>query len=538
MLRIALAQINPHIGHLDHNRDLIIDEWRKAETARADLVLFPELAITGYSPEDLLLKPSFIHDVNTIIDELVTLSRSLKSGALIPAPIYNAIDHKLYNGVYLIHGGKILNQSYKHHLPNYGVFDDMRYFTAGHMPTPMIFQDHKLGVMICEDMWAHDVADHLCASGCDLLIALNASPFEQHKHDIRNQYAARHARTHQKHLIYLNQVGGQDDLVYDGASFVMNETGKIIHNLNMFTPDFSIIEFEHNAIKGNLKITPPQSEQEQFYNACVLGLKDYLQKSSINKVILGLSGGIDSALVATIAADAIGRENVLAIMLPSPFTSNESLNDAALCAKNLGINYQTISIEPLMAAFESSVPSLNGLAHENMQSRLRGNILMTLSNQNGHILLTTGNKSEMAMGYATLYGDMCGGYNPIKDLYKTQVVQLCKWRNEMAGYALIPETIISKPPTAELKPNQKDEDSLPPYDTLDQILYGLIEMELSAHDLIEAGHNPEMVRRVQKSLYFAEYKRKQAPLGTKISGKAFTRERRYPIVNGYKEKEN
>jgi NAD+ synthase len=542
MLRIALAQINPHVGNLYYNQQLIIDAWRNAENKNADLVLFPELVTTGYMPEDLLLKPSFIKSVDNTVEQLIATSHAFRSAALITTPHFCLQTQTLFNAVHLIQNGKILATRYKHHLPNYGVFDEKRYFTSGDMPAPIEFQNHKLGVMICEDMWSHDVTDHLASQGAEIFIALNASPFSQYKDEWRKQHAVRHAQTHHKPFIYLNQIGGQDDLVFDGYSFITNKDGNIIHQCTRFESDISVVEFHNGMITGDLKQTPQTTDSEIFYGAAVLATRDYLSKNNIKQVLLGLSGGIDSAIVATIAVDAIGYENVTGIMMPSPFTSQASLNDAKQMAKNLRIDYKMIPINGFMTEMEKSLPSLNGLAHENMQSRARGNILMTLSNQSGALVLTTGNKSEIAMGYATLYGDMCGGFNPIIDLYKTQVYLMAQWRNEnILSYFksqsknIIPDSIITKPPTAELRDNQTDQDSLPPYDILDGILNGLVEKDLSVADVVAQGYDHATVQKVQKLLYFAEYKRKQAAIGPKMTTKAFTRERRYPIVNGYKD---
>jgi NAD+ synthase len=543
-MRIALAQINPTVGDLIGNVDIHVREWQRAEQSACDLILFPELSLTGYFPEDLLYRPAFICDVKSKIDDLVLLSKGLNCAAIIGAPYFDETTNALFNAVYCIQNGNIVLVQYKYNLPNYGVFDEKRYFSKPKLPNAISLGSLRIGLLICEDFWETNVSSHLIKQDIDFFIVINASPYLVGKIDKRILRARHQINAHKKSIIYLNQIGGQDDLVFDGSSFVMDDTGKIIHQMKSFETDISIIDFENNKFSGDFTPHMPINDHEEFYRACVLATRDYLQKTHTKQVLIGLSGGIDSGIVAAIAVDAIGSNNVFAVMMPSEFTSTQSLNDAEVCAKNLNIDYKIIPITNMMREFEQSLAPLIGLAHENMQSRLRANILMSLSNQTGRMVLTTGNKSEMAMGYATLYGDMCGGYNPIKDLYKTQIFALANWRNKnyhenFMGHnaEIIPQSIITKPPSAELRAGQTDQDSLPPYEILDVILHGLIELDVGIKNLIAEGHDPETVRKIQKSLLYSEYKRKQSPPGAKISTKAFTRERRFPIVNGYKETE-
>ncbi len=544
---ITIAQINTKIGDLQGNLDLI-RRVRDEAPKHTNLIVFPELVVTGYPPEDLLLKQSFLKEVDQVIETLVDESRGRAAAMLITAPSWNRENKCLYNAVHLIHQGYILATQTKHDLPNYGIFDEHRYFKPGPLPEPMSFMGLKLGVMICEDMWYPEVADNLKAKGADILIVTNASPYDGHKHDIRYQHARLRATKTGLPLIYVNQFGGQDELIFDGASFMMNETGQVILQCEEFVEEFQDLTLVERRANGNWLIAtedmhPIHPETESLYQAAMLATRDYVRKSGMNNVLIGMSGGIDSALVAAISTDALGSANVKCVMMPSPYTSEESISDATDCARKLGVNFETVSIEPVMKGFETSLPGLSGLAHENLQSRIRGTILMSMSNQNGAMVLTTGNKSEVAVGYATLYGDMCGGFNPLKDLYKTQVYNLATWRNAAKPVdalgpegEVINERILTKEPTAELKPGQKDQDSLPPYDILDEILISMIEDDLGVEDMIARGHDPVTVRKVNRLVDRAEYKRRQAAPGPKLSSRAFGRDRRYPIVNGYIEK--
>lgn len=532
-LRLTVAQINPTVGDIDGNITQIVSAWLEYDSD-TDLIVFPELSITGYMPEDLLLKDGFISDVERAIDQLIQKSATMKSAVLVGAP--NRDKTNLFNAAYLIESGKIVSITHKVELPNYGVFDEKRYFTPGIRPEPTDFRDHKLGIMICEDMWFPTVADYLSSKSADLFIVINGSPYEPHKQSIRIQHARLRATQAGIPLLSVNQVGGQDDLVYDGASFALNANGELILQCEEFMEEFQTFSFSNK----NGIIHPQHAETQSLYQAAMLGLRDYMRKTKQSQILIGMSGGIDSALSAAIAADAVGPQNVTCVMMPSDFTSDLSLQDAIDCATKTGTKFQTVPINGMVHQFMATLPNTSGLAHENLQARLRGMVLMTLSNQYGAMVLTTGNKSEMACGYATLYGDMCGGYNVLKDIYKTQVYNLAHWRNGQKPVdalgndgELINHSILSKEPTAELRPHQKDQDSLPPYDELDSILMGLIEEDLSPQQMTARGHNPEIVTKVSRLLKHSEYKRRQSAPGTKLSHRAFTRERRYPIVNGY-----
>jgi NAD+ synthase len=460
------------------------------------------------------------------------------------------IDGARRNAAVLLDGGAIQAIRLKHDLPNYGVFDEKRVFTPGPLPGPIPFRGYRLGVMICEDLWKPDVAECLAETGAEILIVPNGSPFEDDKTDERLSIAVSRIFETGLPVVYVNQLGGQDELVFDGASFAVGADRRTLCRLPSWRPALEIICFERDTEDRLIctrpgEIHPELTAEEHLYQAMVMGLGDYVRKNRFPGVLLGLSGGIDSALAAAIAADALGPDMVRAVMMPSPYTSRESLEDAAEVARLLGIRLDSIDIGPAMQAFEGMLaPLFVGLApditEENIQSRARGLTLMALSNKLGHMVLSTGNKSEMSCGYATLYGDMCGGYAVLKDLYKTRVFALSRWRNAyrpegMLGPdgAVMPERVITKPPSAELRPDQKDEDSLPPYDKLDAILTGLIEREKSVAELIAAGEDAETVRRVRRMLDRAEYKRRQAPPGVKLTRRAFGKERRYPITNLY-----
>jgi len=541
---ITIAQINPTVGDLKGNLGLI-RRVRDAAPAHANLIVFPELVVTGYPPEDLLLKQAFLNEVDEVIATLVEESRGRAAAMLITAPSWDRQAQCLYNAVHLIHGGYILATQTKHDLPNYSIFDEHRYFKPGPLPEPMAFMGIKLGVMICEDMWYPEVADHLKSKGAEILIVCNASPYDGQKHDIRLQHAKLRATKTKLPLIYVNQFGGQDELVFDGASFMMNESGDVILQCDEFREEFQDLTFIERNKDGTWliaaeEISPIHSETESLYSAVMLGTRDYIRKNGFEGVILGMSGGIDSALVAAIAADALGPDKVRAVLMPSEFTSQQSIEDAADCARKLGLSFETISITDMVKTMEASLPGLTGLAHENIQSRLRGVTLMALSNRSGWMVLTTGNKSEISAGYSTLYGDMCGGFNPVKDLYKTQVYNLATWRNTDkpddalgAEGEVINKNILTKAPTAELRPDQKDEDSLPPYTEFDEILKGLIEEDLNVDELIERGHRAQYVQTANRLLDLSEYKRRQSAPGPKVSLRAFGKDRRYPITNGY-----
>jgi len=517
-LSIAIAQINPILGNIDHNVDLIRHALEDA--GKADIVVFPELVICGYPPEDLVLKKSFVRQCMGAANNLV---RETKDGPayILTTPWEDGGKH--YNAALFVHAGKIQSVILKSELPNYGVFDEKRVFNGGPLPEPVTFKGRKLGIVICEDIWFEPACKHLKAQGAEILLSPNGSPYNLTKRMRRMKIASDRVKDTGLPLVYVNQVGGQDDLVYDGGSFVMNGQGQKIFQA----------PYCETYVGPVMSDTPPNPpEHAEIYDVLKLGLKDYIRKNNFPGVIIGMSGGIDSALSAAIAVDALGKDKIRCVMLPSPFTSKDSFEDAKACCKALGCSYEEVSIEPAMKAFEGSIKNLSGLAHENMQSRARGVTLMSLSNQTGWMVLSTGNKSEMAVGYATLYGDMCGGFNVLKDVYKTKVYELSKYRNTLSK--VIPDRIITKAPTAELRANQTDQDSLPPYDVLDTILEGLIEQDLGVAELVAKGQDEKTVLKVNSLLDLAEYKRRQSAPGVKITTRAFGRDRRYPITNGYR----
>ena len=550
---IAIAQTNPTVGNIAGNLSLIRETRAKASRKGADLILFSELVICGYPPEDLVLKPALQQHCREAIEALAEETSDGGPAMLVGTPWLK--DGKLYNAVALLNDGAIETVRFKHDLPNYGVFDEKRVFTPGPIPGPIPFRlkngsQMRLGVMICEDMWAEDVAEGLEESGAEILIIPNGSPFEYDKQDLRLNLAVARATETGLPLIYGNQVGGQDELVFDGGSFILNADRRLAAQSPMFEPDLLITRWQRDAddqwtCSGG-DMVAPLPDLEAIYRAMCLGLRDYVEKNRFPGVVLGLSGGIDSALTAAVAVDALGPERVHAVMMPSRYTSDESLKDAAGCADALGIRLDNVPIEPAISGFATMLgPIFEGrepdTTEENIQARIRGVLLMGISNKLGSMLLTTGNKSEMSVGYATLYGDMCGGYSVLKDVYKTTVFALSHWRNQhcplgVRGPAgrVIPERIITKPPSAELRPDQKDEDSLPPYDELDAILQALVEADGSVTDLVDQGYEAESVKRVSRLLDLAEYKRRQAPPGVKITRKAFGRDRRYPITNAFR----
>ncbi|NCO02943.1 MAG: NAD+ synthase [Alphaproteobacteria bacterium] len=521
---ILLAQLNPTVGDLGGNLDKM-RAVRDNAPQDTDIIVFPELMTCGYPADDLVLKPDFIDSIESMIGKLVVESSNHRPYLIVSTPWRDG--RALRNAALVIGNGKIQFKTYKHILPNDGVFDEKRVFDAGPLPKPYVFRDTKIGIMTCEDMWHPHVSNHLASMGAEILVVPNASPYHTQVHEQRLMHAKIRNQDTGLPMIYVNQVGGQDELVFDGGSFIMDATGAITHELPLFeeallsTVDAPILRSKTTELRA-------------IYSAVTLGLKDYVTKNGFPGVLIGLSGGIDSALSAAIAVDALGAENVHCVMMPSPYTSQESRDDAAQCAALLGVRLDTIAIEPAMKAYEAMLhghvdSTKAGTTFENIQSRARGMTLMALSNANGKMVLSTGNKSEMAVGYATLYGDMCGGFNALKDLYKGQVYALSEWRNKQS--LVIPKRIITKAPSAELKPNQTDQDSLPPYDILDDILECLIEKDLGPDDI---KHPKELVQRVWRMLDMAEYKRRQAPPGVKITPKAFGRNRRYPITNKFR----
>ena len=544
--RIALAQLNPVMGDIAGNLKRARDA--RARAADADVILFSELFITGYPPEDLVLKGALQADAREAVESLAADTAS-GPAILIGAPWVE--EGLLYNAMLLLDGGKVAGKSFKHELPNYGVFDEKRVFAPGPLPGPLNVRGVRLGVPICEDIWIADACECLSETGAEILAVPNGSPFEAGKEDVRVQLAVARVSESGLPLIYLNQVGGQDELVFDGASFVLNADRSLALALPSWREDVAVSEWTKGA-DGKWACTSGERAGEEtresaVYNAMMLGLRDYVNKNRFPGVVLGLSGGIDSALSAAVAVDALGKERVRCVMLPSRYTSQESFTDADECARRLGVHYETIEIERAVKAFDETLaPVFAGKAadttEENIQSRIRGLILMAISNKDGPMLLTTGNKSEMSVGYATLYGDMCGGFNVLKDIYKTEIFELARWRNRHAPAGalgpegeVIPETIIEKPPTAELKPNQTDQDTLPPYAILDGILECLVEQEMSFEDTVAKGFDAPTVKRVEQLLYVSEYKRRQAPPGVKISPRNFGRDRRYPITNAFRD---
>ncbi len=537
-LKVGLAQLNPKVGDVAGNLAKVRAARAEAAKQGADLVLTTELVLAGYFPEDLVLKPAFQKACHEAVEALRADTLDGGPALFVATPWHE--DGKLYNAIIALDKGEIIGKRYKVDLPNYGVFDDKRVFAAGPMPGPLVFKGVRIGVPICEDVWTADVVECISETGGEILLVPNASPYEVGKTDVRVNLGVQRVVESGLPFVYLNQIGGQDEVVYDGASFVLGADRKLKAKLASFREEVTTVEFRRNGkgwecLPG--PIAPELGSIESIYQAMVLGLGDYVNKTGFPSVVIGLSGGVDSALTAAVAADALGPARVHAIMMPSPYTSGESLEDAEACARAIGIKYDIVSIEPAMNAFRAMLQPLFGnrpedVTEENIQSRARGVTLMAVSNKLGGMVLTTGNKSEMAMGYATLYGDMNGGYNVLKDVYKTTVFELCKWRN--AQGKVIPERILTKPPSAELRPDQKDEDSLPPYPVLDAILKGLIERDLDATALAAEGHDLATVNRVWRLLEGAEYKRRQAPPGVKITSRLISRERRYPIVNGFR----
>ena len=547
-IKIALAQLNPLVGDLAGNAQKLIKARTEAAAQGADLVLFTELFITGYPPEDLVRKPAFAAAARAQTEALAAVTADGGPGVIV-GTIWPD-EGKVYNSVALLDGGRVAAVRHKVDLPNYGVFDEKRVFDVGPLPGPLNFRGARLGVPICEDIWKDEVTECLQETGSEILLVPNGSPFDWPKPEMRmNVVVARVTETGLP-LVYLNQVGGQDELVFDGASFVLNADRQLAVQLPAWEEALAMVDFRRTPAGWKADIgarAPLEAGEASAYHACVLGLRDYVDKNGFPGVVLGLSGGIDSALVAALATDALGPARVHCVMLPYRYTSNASLADAAACAEALGVRYDIVPIaEPvegfaraLAKTFAGAPP---GIAEENIQSRVRGTTLMAISNKFGAMVLTTGNKSEMSVGYATLYGDMNGGFNPIKDLYKMEVYRLARWRNANVpkggkgpGGVVIPENILTKAPSAELRENQTDQDSLPPYEALDDILECLVEKEMPLAGIVARGHDVATVKKVERLLYLAEYKRRQAAPGVKISSRNFGRDRRYPITNKFRE---
>jgi NAD+ synthase len=547
-LVIALAQIDCVVGDIAHNAGRVRAARAQAAALGADLVMFSELFLAGYPPEDLVLKPAFQEACRSALEGLARDTGDGGPAVLVGVPWVD--EGRCHNAVALLDHGRIDAVRFKVDLPNYGVFDEKRVFAPGPMPGPIAFRGVRLGVPICEDIWAQEVVECLTETGAEILLVPNGSPYWRGKHEERLQVALSRVVESELPMLYLNQVGGQDELVFDGGSFALNAD----RSLGCQLPDFCecvartvwerrgdtwvCIEGPHDKTLGG---------DEADYAACVMGLRDYVEKNRFPGVVMGLSGGIDSAICAALAADALGPDRVHCIMLPYRYTSGESLSDAEDCAKALGVRYDIMPIAPGVEGIEQALAPLfagraRDITEENIQSRARGLLLMAVSNKFGPMLVTTGNKSEMSVGYATIYGDMNGGFNPIKDLYKMQVFRLCALRNRWKpagakgpGGVVIPPNIIEKPPSAELRENQKDQDSLPPYDVLDDILECLVEKEMRVSDIVARGHDIETVKKIERLLYIAEYKRRQSAPGVKVTRKNFGRDRRYPIVNRFRD---
>ena len=582
-IKIALAQINTSVGDLSANYQKITAFCKQAVNLKADLLIVPELALCGYPIEDILLSPSFQQQITYYRQLLLEFSKSTDVALLIGLPVIDT--GKIYNAACLMHKGSVIVENYKSELPNYQVFDEKRIFSQGQLPRLAYVKGVPCGIMICEEMWLPDAAKHLQNQGAQLLLAINASPYDAglqlpaisaeqipDKITWRHQIAQKRIQETGLPLIYLNQVGAQDDLIFDGSSFIMDAGGNVLWQGQSFVEELALVEYVVESSKFVIKspVLLPKMEHaltisgqkiqnnfilnsnldlQALYQAIMLGLSDYLTKNNLNNVVIGLSGGIDSALTAAIAVDALGADRVVVVMMPSPYTAQQSLDDAYAIAKLLGIKLHHIPINGLMQQYQESLAPIfqgykNDTTEENIQSRIRGALLMAISNKFSPLVLNTGNKSEIAVGYSTLYGDSCGAYAPLKDIYKTTVFALSQWRNVIVPPngkgpkgIVIPEQVIQRPPTAELRPNQKDEDSLPPYITLDRILQGLIEEDVTKKMLAHAGFSSDLVQKIWLMVCRAEYKRRQNPPGPRVSPKAFARERRYPITHGWLKRE-
>jgi NAD+ synthase len=554
-LSIALAQLNPTVGDVAGNLSRVRRARDRAAELGADLLVLSELVLVGYPPEDLVLRPALVEAAASALRELERDSASGGPALIVTLP-WRA-DGCLHNAAAFVAEGRA-ELRFKHELPNYGVFDEKRLFSPGPLPAPIAFRGVRIGIPICEDIWLPSVTAHLASAGAEILLVPNGSPFEVEKFEERLDLARARTSESRAPLAYVNQVGGQDELVFDGGSFVMNRDGTLAHRLPFWREAVVVTRWEKDG-QGLRCVGPVLSDRpgdasvaeqprlDSIYSAMMLGLRDYVRKNGFTGIVLGLSGGIDSALTAAVAVDALGADRVRAVRLPSRFTSHASMDEAADSAARLGIRLETLAIGQTVDSAEAALAPVFGdrgrdVAEENLQARVRGLLLMGLSNKFGELLVTTGNKSEMSVGYATLYGDMCGGYSVLKDIYKTEVYALSNWRNAnvpedgaLTAKDVIPQSSITKAPTAELRPNQTDQDSLPPYDVLDGILRGLIEEEKSVEQIVAKGFDRATVSRVQRLLYSAEYKRRQAPPGVKITRKSFGRDRRYPMTNAFRE---
>ncbi|MFZ1813070.1 MAG: NAD+ synthase [Rhizobiaceae bacterium] len=550
ILRIAVAQLNPTVGDIAGNLSLARSARADAARMQADLVVFTELFISGYPPEDLVLKRTFIEECMEAVQSFAGDTADGGPGVLIGSPA--AADGKRYNAVALLDAGKIQTWRYKVDLPNYSEFDEKRVFHPGPMPGPVNFRGVRIGVPVCEDIWGDlDICETLAESGAEFLVSPNGSPYYREKMEVRHQVVLRQVISTGLPMLYANQLGGQDELVFDGGSFAINTNHHLAVQMNQFEANTVMTTWRRGAkgwsCEDGVRARIPDPD-EADWRACVSGLRDYVNKNGFRNVVLGLSGGIDSAICAAMAVDALGEERVRCVMMPFRYTSKESLRDAEACAKALGVKYEIVPIGAPVEGFAKVLEPLfegtnSGITEENLQSRARGVILMAISNKFGSMVVTTGNKSEMSVGYATLYGDMNGGFNPIKDLYKMQVYRLAAWRNrhlppDCLGPSgeVIPHNIIDKAPSAELRENQTDQDSLPPYPVLDGILECLVEEEMAVDDIVEKGFERATVERIEHLLYIAEYKRRQSAPGVKITRKNFGRDRRYPITNRFRDR--
>jgi NAD+ synthase len=548
--RIAIGQLNPAVGDIAGNLAKAREARADAARSGADLLLLTELFISGYPPEDLVLKPAFLRACQKAVDALAADTADGGPGVVVGFPRQGEAGR--HNSVAVLDGGRVLVVRDKIDLPNYGEFDEKRVFAEGAMPGPVNFRGVRLGIPICEEIWNDmGVCETLAESGAEILLVPNGSPYYRGKIDVRHQVVLRQVIETGLPMIFANQLGGQDELVFDGASFAFNADRKLAFQMSQFEESVSISEWRRNGDgwvcePGMMSRLPQQEEAD--YRACMLGFRDYVNKNGFKNVVLGLSGGIDSAICAALAVDALGEERVRTVMLPYRYTSSDSFKDAEDCAKALGCRYDIVPIEEPVQGFMNALSEMfegtePGITEENLQSRTRGTILMALSNKFGSMVVTTGNKSEMSVGYATLYGDMNGGFNPIKDLYKMQVYGLSRWRNTTVppgalgpSGEVIPKNIIDKAPSAELRPNQTDQDSLPPYPVLDDILECLVEKEMGTEEIVERGHDEATVHRIEHLLYIAEYKRRQSAPGVKITKKNFGRDRRYPITNRFRDR--